>query len=779
MTEDLELFSEEKKSSLTIKDHIGKFIAYWPLFIVSLAICISAAMVYSRYATPKFRSNTLIIVKGQPEAKGEGDLIETALSGQLKPGFNMQNEFQLIRSKGLLTRVVTKGEFNISYYLIGKIRKAELYLDAPFRLIPQSITDSNAVVNLTLKKLTDKGGMIEYGTGDKAKDFNFYWNQAFKTKGQTFILTPKVKGYDSNAKYSVIWKPYMAAAEEMKRKITAGPYEKNLGIISLDIITSNLQQGQDILNAVVREYNLLDMEDRNIITQNTIRFIDDRLSIVSNELSGVEGHLEKYQGSNKVINLQAQSSQSFGNSNSTSQSLTEINVQQGVVSMIRNYFNNPATIDKLVPSTLGLDDPTLSALIGKYNDLQLTKQREAPLVAVNSTVMQDLNNQISNVRGNILESLQNISKNLKLQQDNLQQQNSQYNQFLSSLPRKERMMQEIKREQSITEGLYLYLLQKREEAAISSTSSNVTNYKQIEPAIGLGQVEPNYTSVKLYSILLGLMIPVGLILLKEFLNEKVITRTDITKILQIPLLADINHLPDTNKTGPVAVMGRSLLGEQFRILRTNISFLLKTREKQVILVTSSAANEGKSFISLNLAAVLAIPGKKVALLEFDLRKPTIVRNLETNTSIGITNYLSGKITDLAKVYHVIKDLPSLHIYGAGTDKSNPGDLLINKNLSHLFESLKQQYDYIIIDSAPVGIVSDAFILGEFSDVVLYTIRQRVSLKKQLNYLNDVVNSQKLGNIGIVFNDVKTGSKYGYYGLGYGIDYGKYLETEKA
>lgn len=444
--------------------------------------------------------------------------------------------------------------------------------------------------------------------------------------------------------------------------------------------------------------------------------------------------------------------------------------------MIQDYFNNPGSNERLVPSTLGLDDPTLASLTAHYNELQLKRQELAPSLTSNNMVLKDLNSQINGVKGSILEALKNISSNLQLQANSMRQKNVPYNKFLTSLPSKERVMQEIKRKQSITEGLYLYLLQKREETAISSTAANISNYKQISPAHGYGPVQPETKNIRLYAALLGLMLPIGIIYLRDLLNDTIRNRDDITKRLKMPLIGDISHVAKKKSKG-VSVLDRDLVGEQFRILRTNLSFMLQKKDRQIILLTSSISNEGKTFISINLATVLAIPGKKVALLEFDLRRPGISKSLDIENTKGLSNYLSGQVKDLSELYTVMDDVPTLHIYRSGPIPPNPADLLLNECFTNLFEELKKQYDYVIIDSPPAGLVSDAFIFGDYSDAVIYVVRQRFTKKSQLDFLNDVVKSKKLNNIGIVFNDLKTGARYGYYGYGYNTTYG-YGNTEK-
>lgn len=775
MKEEKELFTENN-SGLTIKEQVARYLAFYPLFIISVIVCVSGGIMYLRYAVPMYKASALVFVKNDKTGNTSTDLIKTAITGDPMKS-NLDNEIQLMSSASLMGRVVIKNGFNISYFYVGKIRNTDLYLDAPFRLIPQAIQDSNASIKLTLLNLTSDGGMIQT-PGDKGSKSRFKWNVPFTAGSNSFSLIKHGKNISSNEKYITTWKSVSQAAGEISGVLNVGLLDKKTSIILLSILVENKDRGKDILNGLVAEYTLSDIEDRNVVSQNTIRFIDDRLGAVSSDLSGVEGKLENYQGSKGLIDVNVQSNQSFENSNNLSKEIADNNIKQAVTTSIMNYFNNPNSQDKLVPSTLGLEDPTLAALIGNYNELQMRKQKEAPSLAEGGIIMKDLNNQLNITKGSILEALQNINGNLRQRQNSLQQQNGQYRQFLSALPSNERTMQEIKRKQSITEGLYLYLLQKREEAAVSSTSSNVPNYKQIDPAKGWGPVSPNGTNIKAYSVLLGLVLPFGIIFLRDLLNDKIMTRKDISNRVDIPVVGEVSHMIKKQLKG-ISIMQRDLVGEEFRIIRTNLYFLQQKKEKQVILITSSVGSEGKSFISLNLAGVLAIPGKKVALLEFDMRKPTIIQNLGIDKPIGLNEYFKGEIKKVSDIYHAYENIPSLHIYPAGSTPKYPADLFLSERVPELFSALKSEYDYVIIDSAPIGLVSDALVLGEFSDIVLFVIRQRHTLKKQLEFVSELIRAKKLTNLGFIFNDVKRGGKIGYYGYGntYGKNYG-YENTKK-
>jgi capsular exopolysaccharide synthesis family protein len=756
------IFAEEP-GSISIRESLSKYFSYWPLFVLSVLLCGGAGYIYAKYTVPQYMAtSTFLIIGTKSGSSAQDDLVQAALSG--KKEINVNNELLLLNSAALMERTVDKNDFNIFYIKKGKILDLEIYKDAPFTLTAKELTDSNRSYSIYIKKIDALGGTFLYGSEKEEKKYSFRWNEPFTISNQLFILSPKGAIQDGDGEYIVKWEPVSWVAGGLSANLTVKAYDTRTNAIVLTVKTENLKKGEDVLNGLFNEFNRSDIEDRNKLSRSTVQFIDDRLVNITSELKGVEGNLESYQGNNQLIDIKSQSAQSMGNANDVSRSIKDLAIQQGVASMILNYFANPANNSKLVPSSLGLNDATLASLISQYNELQLRKEREAPLVAPNSTVMQDLNTQIENLRSSILESLSNISKNLRLQEKGLQQQSNQYQSMLSSVPHNERVMQEIKRKQSITEGLYLYLFQKREEAAISSTTSSVPHYKQLDLAKGYGPVEPNRRNIITYSALLGLFLAFAYIYIKDLLNDKVVTKEDIIKRSSVPILGQIAHIAKRKKR-VICVLDRNIIAEQFRAIRTNISFLMKDKDKKTVLITSSASGEGKSFISLNLAAVFAIPGKKVALLEFDIRQPVIATSLNINNAKGITNFLTGDIERISDIFHVSEEIPSLHIYPSGPTPSNPGDLLVTGKLSRLFATLKAEYDYIIVDSPPAGLVSDAFLLGEFSDMVLYVLRSQKTVKKQIEFINEVVNNKSISDVALILNDVRNSDNYGGYGYG--------------
>ncbi len=741
----------------SMRDIVSKYIASWPIFLFFALVSVGAGVLYIFFTVPKYIATTTFLIKGAEFGeKNNDDLIESALGG--KRTVNLNNEMLLIGSSKLMERTVEKEGFNISYFKKGSWLNTDIYIDAPFNLIVKHISDSSRTYDIYIKSINENGGL--YATANKGDFKQFTWNRPFNVSGQTMVLLPSVKTAEHNGEYIARWQPVKDAARELSNSFKVKAFDTKTSVIQLSLKTENIQRGKDVLNALFHEFNLSDIEDRIRLSDSTLKFIDERLIGITSELKGVEGNLENYQGSRHLVNIEGQLTQSLENSSEIGKTIKDVNIKQGITSMIAEYFAHSSNSNKLVPSSLGLDDPTLSLLISQYNELQQKKERELPGNAPQSIVIQDLNTQIASLKTSILESLNNTRKNLQLQEKNFQQQNSKYTSFLSSLPHNERVMQEIKRKQSITEGLYLYLLQKREEAAISATTSNAANYKQIDPAIGYGPVEPDKKALLLYTALLGFFLAFGFIYVRHLLNDKVNVRDDITKRVSIPVIGEISHIARRKKP-MMPALHEGVVGEQFRAIRTSLSFIMKNKEQKVIMVTSTASGEGKSFLAYNLAAVCAIPGSKVALLEFDFRRPAISHG-QPDITTGLSNYLRNEITDLSGLYVTVEDIPTLHIYPSGFAIHNPTDLLMSAKTPELIEKLKQEYDYIIIDTPATKPVSDALILGQYSDVVLYVMRQGVTLKKELEYVKCIQEQQTLTNLHIIFNGMKYPDKDRYY-----------------
>jgi len=779
---------QNEQSKFTLREIVFKYLAYLPLFILSLAICVGAGIIYIRYKVPVYKASASMLVKSGEDnnvvssSSNSNDLITTALFGGKR--VNLDNEIELIRSKTNLARVVEKHGLNMSYYIEGSIKKTNMYHSCPFELIPIRISDSTRNYPFNIKDITTKGGTVYYKRPKSihaAETRNFKWNDTISMQGMLFTLRPKasvtaapVEAEDQNATYfyDALWQPTMAVAGEIKGALGIGALNAKTTIIQLSLITGNTEEGKDILDAIIKEYNQQNIDEKNKVAANTIRFIEERLALVTSELEGVEGELKDYRNKYQILDLEKQSEAFFADYRDNQKAIDLLGDKMRILHWLQKYLQDEANKDRLVPTNLGIEDLTLVALVAKYNELQLQKQSLQPTVLSNERYLAAATAQLEELRKNLLVSLANLEKNYLDEQGALKRKEGDYNNYLSSVPQKQRALQEILRQQNIKQGLYLYLLQKREETAIAAAST-VSNYQQIDPAEASSvPIEPKSGNIKMFTILLGILIPVTIIYVLDLLNDKVTTREDIVRKISRPIVGEISHV-DKSMSSIVVGQSRNMIAEQFRILRSNLQFLTdKAIQPKIYLVSSSISGEGKSFISLNLAAVLSLSGKKVALLEFDLRKMRGgVYSGEKQNSKGITNYLIGQTDNPGDIITTVEHYPDLNIFRSGPIPPNPGELVMSDKVKVLFDWLKERYDYIVIDSAPVGLVSDSFALVDYSHVVLYVLRQRYTYKRQLDFLNDVIRQDKLRNVSLVVNDVQMGGKYGYYGYGYGYGYG--------
>ena len=749
-------------------DILFKYLAYIPLFLICITLSVGAGIFYLRYTVPQYQSGTQILIKSSPESEdnsNKGELLDVALFGSKK--INISNELERLRSPKVVERTVIKNNFHINYFNEGNIRTSNIYNQVPYRLIPINIIDSTRTYRIRFSSITPKGYQLLLG---EEKFEQHSWADELNINGSLFRLEPLKSGIQNTEGINITtWVNPKVRANEILGQLTIAPRSAETTILVLSIKNDNALLGRAILEALVDEYNLYSIETKTQSAKNIIGFIKDRLDTLSGEIKGMEYELETLRDKKMALSIEQQATLYLGQYSETETELLNIATKKAFLEQLQNYLTDKNTRNKLVPSALGIEDGTVNNLIGAYNTLQLQRDKDAPNLQPGGALIKQLDTQLEEMRRSTLEALRNLSKSLDNQKTAFLARNQAASVALSAIPEKQRKLIELERQQKVKENLYLYLLQKREESALT-TANTTPSYEQLSDAGGsLAPVEPDAGKIRLFSILFGLLLPIGLIYLRDLLNDKVYTRDDIQKKTRIPIVGEIGHVEDARSL-VVAHKSRSIVAEQFRIIRSNLNFAMKDREFQTLLVTSTVSGEGKSFISINMAAVLALNGKKVALLEFDLRKPRILTNLAIEkTGFGISNCLLG-LANPQDVYTPMKDFPDLHIYPSGVVPPNPAELVMSDNNRLFFNYLKANYDYIIIDSAPVGLVSDTFSLAPFVDAAIYLVRHRFTYKRQVSFVDDIFSQGKLPNLFIAVNDLKMGARFGYYGYGYG--YGK-------
>lgn len=756
-------------SSLSIKELFYKYIRFLPLFILSIALALLVAYVYLRYATPSYSSNGSLIRKDPIAAGGDERFAQLFGVGQT---VNLQNEIELLQSRQLMERVVLHKGLNFSYYAKGNIREINLYKETPFVVDALQINDSSSVFNIELEFPNSQHFFVN---GIKKP---VLFGQTFKTDNGIFRLI-KDPYKSLNDFYRVEWRPTSLAASSFAGNVKVLP-KGATGILLISEEAAHPELAADIVNQLIKEYQIVTIEDKNEILRNTIAFIDERLKGVSRELDSVTRSLLLYQVQNNLLDASAQSSSLFSKIENYDEQIKQQQVQISVAQMIATYLRDIAHTYDLVPSTLGITDATLAGLIASYNTVQLERKGllDANIPASNARVQQK-EDQLERLRKNILENLDNLIHSYNAAIQRLQQNTGEVKSKMQTLPEKQQELEEIRKQRDMKQSVFNLLMEKREESAISSAAT-ISNIKVLEEAQpNKTPVSPNRRNVQLLAFVIGLAIPALFIFALEALNDKVTTRADIEKITAVPIVGEVGH---SFSSEPLVVKSntRGVVAEQFRIIRSNLQYILSRQEKTVLLITSSFSGEGKSFISTNMGAVMSLANKKTIVLEFDIRKPKVLSGLNMAKKPGLTNYLLGKIA--------LEDLPipvpgydNFYVLACGPVPPNPAELLLDPKLNELFAYLKENFDAVIIDTAPVGMVSDAMTLSRFADATLYIVRQGHTFKKQIGLIDENYQLNKLPRISIILNDIKIRSGYGYYGYGrygYGQGYGSgYFEDE--
>lgn len=757
--------------ALGIKELFFKYVRFLPLFILSVALSLLAAYLYLRYTPPVYKAGGALLVK-QDNSTGGSSSDPFQQMFVLDNSINIQNEIEVLLSRPLMERVVQDLGLNLSVYSKGKIAETNLYRSTPFQIEILRLADSNAAFTLKVDiadehhfRINDAANLIASG-------------EVFKTAYGTFRFTWD-HGTPLSAQYRVAWLPAAAVTGQLISNLVVAP-KGNTGTLLISLEASHPQLAADVVNQLMKEYQVVTREDKNETNRRMLEFIDGRLQGVQKELDSVTGQLLTYQNRNDLINPDAQSQSYFTRIEATEQEIISQQVQDNVAQMVDNYLRDTKNKYNLVPSSLGLADATLNSMITGYNQAQTERKFLIDAnVPLTSPRVQQKADEIERLRLNILESLRVLRRSIQAAIGRLQETSSTVRGQMRSLPAKEQNMLEIKMQQQTKQAVFNLLMQKREQTAIS-LAGTISNMKILEPAgPNFTPVKPNRRFVQLIAISIGLVLPALFIFILELLNDKINNRYDIERVTDAPIIGEVGH-DFNNEALVIKTNNRGIVAEQFRIIRSNLQYFLTNNPKPVILVTSSFSGEGKSFISTNLGAVMALAGKKTIVLEFDIRKPKILSHLGLGKQRGLINYLLGKAS-LEELPVLVPGYDNLFVFPCGPVPPNPAELLLDSKVDTLFAYLRQTFDVVVIDTAPVGIVSDAMTLSRFADSTLYIVRQNHTFKKQIGLIDEFHREGKLPKVSVILNDVRAEGGYSYYGGGrysYGYSYGSgYFEDE--
>jgi capsular exopolysaccharide synthesis family protein len=747
---------------LSLKDLFFKYFRFLPLFVISVALSLFVSYIYLRYATLVYRAAGSMVIRDEKSGGGSGDdKFEQFLNADTKK--NIQNEIEVLRSRPLMERVVRALNLNFTYYAQGKIKELNIYKSSPFRLEALKITDSASMFRTNVK-FEDE---YSFRINDEKQVFHF--GDVFQNQHGVFRLLRNPTGKIAK-EYNVEWRSTPSTASFFASGIIIAP-KANTGILVLSLEATNPELASDVINRLMREYELASVEDKNITTQQTLEFIDGRLGVVNRELDSIINRKLLYQQANNLINAEQQSSSYFEKVDENEKQINEHSVRLDVADMIQEYLTNKRNNWNTVPSSLGLEDPTLNTLISSYNVAQLErKQYIDNNMPSGHVLVRSKEDQIEKLRQNILENLRGIKSSYQSAITELRRKSNIVEGQIRTLPAKQQNLIEIERQQETKLGVFNFLMEERERSAIS-LASTISNSRVLEEAnANYNPVKPNRKNARMLAIVIGLVLPALFIFVLELMNDKVTTRLDVERITSATILAEVGHSYN-DETLVVKTNNRSVIAEQFRIIRSNLQYVLNNIKNPVVLITSSFSGEGKSFISTNIGAVMALAGKRTIVLEFDIRKPKVMSELHMAKKPGLTNFLLGKAA-LADLPVPVPSQENLFVLPCGPVPPNPAEMLLDPRLSEVFDYLKANFDVVIMDTAPVGMVSDAMTLSKFADATLYIVRQGHTYKRQIGLIDEFYRENKLPKVSIVLNDVKLRSGYGYYGYGrYGYGHG--------
>ncbi len=761
--------------NLSVRDLFFKYIRFLPLFVLSLALALFGAYIYLRYATPIFNAVGTIRIKNDKTTGSKGDekLNQLVLNEGTQ---NIQNEIEMLKSRPMMLRVVDNLNLQVNYYAVGKIKSPNIYKQGPFLLDVLKLSDSLRVFSLNIK-FSDSNSFTVSGNKNSLS-----YDQPFTNESGTFKLIKN--NYGSPGKeYNVTWQPAYEVASSYADKIQVAP-KPGTEILTISLETTNPSLSADIINVLMLKYGDWTREDKKQQANQTLNFIQIRLDKLQEEKDSIQRVILDKKIKYNLIAPDVQTQVYFENVKEADKAINEQNLQSGIADMIDEYLRNKknefSTVP--VPSSLGLNDATLNSLVVQFNTLQLKRKSYIDAgIPVNNPYVAESDQLIESLRTKILESVKNIKGSLNLMRESFKKRSGTAETEIKILPEKQKELAEIQTLLDSKLDLYKYLITKKEETAISLASTTSNSLIIDEAVASYTPVKPNKRAIQLIAIVIGLGLPALFIFLIEIMNDKITTRYDIEKITQTPIIGEIGHSFADNAM-VVSKTNRGMVAEQFRIVRSNLQYVLNKIEKPVILVTSSFSGEGKSFVSTNLGAVMALAGRKTIVLEFDIRKPKIVKGLGLSKRTGITNFLLGKAT-LEELPVLVPGYENLYVLSCGPVPPNPAELLLDAKVEELFTKLKEEYDVILIDTAPVGMVSDALTLSKFANCTLYIVRQGHTFKKQIALIDEFYMESKLPRTSIIINDVKVKPGYGYYGYGrYGYGYGYtsgYYEEENS
>ena len=774
-----DLYQEEKEKKTDLKTVFFKYIIHWPWFIACILLWVAGAWLYLRYTAPVYNISASVIIKDNDKnskaSNGMADLEDLGFYSSIS---NFDNEVEILKSRTLIKKVIEELDLYINYTAKSSFHDIELYKSSPVKvwITPEEAQKlpTPARLYLTLQPGNKLNVKLRIGEEEYNKQFDKL-PALLTTPSGTFSFTPKdsTTAQSTQEIMATVSSPH-SVANAYRGALSIEPTSKSTTIAQISVKSTHTQRGMDFINKLVEVYNRDANDDKNEVATKTAEFIE-RIKIINGELGTTEQELETFKRDAGLTDLKSDAQLALSENSEYEKKRAENSTQLRLVQFLAGYANNPDHAYEVLPVNVGLTDTGLTELINRYNEMLLERKRLLRSSQENNPVVVNLDASIRAMRSNVLTTINSVQRGLAITQADLERQAGKYAGRITNAPGQERQLVSISRQQEIKAGLYLMLLQKREENAIT-LASTANNARMVDEALADAiPVSPKGKMIYLVALILGIALPVVVIYIIELFKYKIEGRADVEKITSLPIVGDVPLSEDKGKEESIVVHENQndLMAETFRNVRTNVLYMMRSNE-QVILVTSTTTGEGKTFIASNLAVSLALLGKKIVIVGLDIRKPGLNKAFQlSHKEQGISQFLANpEHTDLMSLVQVSRINANLSILPGGPIPPNPTELVARESLPQAIDILKKHFDYIILDTTPIGMVTDTLLISRVANASIYVCRADYTHKADYTLINELSEQKKLPNLCTLINglDMKK-KKYGYY-YGYG-KYGKY------
>lgn len=783
-------YTREEEEGFDFQAILGIFLMNWRWFAASVIACMLAAFVYLKYTTPVYKITTKIMIKDNKKGGYTSEMVALEDLGFLNSTGGIDNEIEVLKSKSLVKDAVMDMKLYTTYIEKGRIGKRDLYKSSPILVDVENerVADMKYGYLLSIEMGKDSVLHIQCETYDAALDEKVELEVETKTlpylletpNGNLLLTKNVLVPYVLEKKLLVSIVPPLKVAKAYLANMSIEPTSKTTSVAVISLTNTSPARGEDFLNKLIEIYNADANEDKNQVARKTEAFIAERILLVSRDLDATETDLQNFKIKSGLVDLPASAERALRESSDYEKKLVEVNTQIRLVEMLSEHVFDPNKKFEVLPANIGLTDPSLTQAISAYNQQVLERARLMRTASEINPAVVHVTALAEGLLDNVKTAVTNLQKGLVISKRDIEREANRFNSRISSAPTQERQILGIQRQQEIQSGLYLMLLQKREENSIA-LAATADNAKIIDDALAEDRpVSPKRSMILLVALVIGVGLPFGVIYLLNLLNYKIGGRFDVEKLTKINILGEVPRAKQLDKGERALVVQKdsnNLMAETFRTIRTNLNFVLSDPNKKVILLTSTTSGEGKTFISSNLAMSLALLGKKVILCGLDIRKPRLVDLFKlSDKTRGITTFLAGDANDKDLLFRQIMNSgvsENLDLLPAGIIPPNPAELLAKDNLPKAIEYLCEEYDYVLLDTAPVGLVADTLLIGRVASACIYVCRADYTAKNSFEFINELKSAKKLPNMSLVINDVdvEKGTYYGAGRYGYGNRYG--------